>query len=68
VTSELRNNPADVPYRAAGPGSMVTRSCMGCHKAKLTTGGTGVGIRWRCAGCSGRRLFRGAPPQQPAAR
>lgn len=43
-------------FRQAGVGQLVTRSCMGCNKAKTTTGSTGSGLRWRCAGCSTQRM------------
>lgn len=43
---------AQPAFRHSGPGSLVTRNCMPCGKWKITTGGTGSGLRWRCASCS----------------
>lgn len=49
---ERRNGTPDTQFRAVGIGSLVTRSCMGCQRPRLTTGSTGSGLRWRCAECS----------------
>jgi hypothetical protein len=61
MTDEPRHQPGVPAFRFVGPGSLVTKSCMGCGKNKLTGGSTGQGIRWRCAACSSERLAqRGA--------
>ncbi len=58
MSDEFRNGPADRPFLVAGPGSLVTRSCMGCSKSRMTRGGVGVGIRWRCVTCVTERKIR----------
>lgn len=49
--SDERNSAPAPAWRNGGPGSLVTRSCMGCQQHRTTTGGTGFGLRWRCRFC-----------------
>lgn len=51
MVDEPRQQPGVPAFRQIGTGHLVTRSCMGCQKNRLTLGGSGVGVRWRCASC-----------------
>lgn len=45
----------DPLFRNVGTGLAIIRKCMGCDLSRITLGGRGVGVRWRCAGCVARR-------------
>jgi hypothetical protein len=51
----FRNNPTDVPFKAAGTGHLSLFRCMGCDKSRSTAGRRGVGVRMRCAECVAAR-------------
>lgn len=60
MIDEPRHQPGVPAFRQIGTGHLVTRSCMGCQQNRLTLGGKGIGVRWRCAGCTAERAARRA--------
>jgi hypothetical protein len=61
MNDEPRHQPGVPAFRQIGAGHLVTRSCMGCNTNRLTIGGKGIGIRWRCAGCITTRRTAAQP-------